>query len=188
MSHDHGPIQEPTGVMGWMLRSAGRVDRVLSSILARYNQLPDAVAVRTLGLILGLPTGIVVGLSRWLEPSPDGFGTHRQLGLAGCTVMTLTGWPCPMCGMTTTFALMADGEIAKAFANQPFGPFLFTGTLLVAVLGILDIVTGYGFIRRAASLLAPFEQKIAIGMMFGLIGGWFWKMAIMHPETFGLVH
>jgi hypothetical protein len=121
-----------------------------------------------------------------LEPAAEGFGTHRQLGLAGCTVMTLTGWPCPMCGMTTTFALMADGEFLKACINQPFGPVLFGITFVVGVLGGLDLLTAKGFLGKAMKLLGPYEQKLAMGLLFGLFGGWLWKMVHMHPETFGL--
>ena len=33
-------------------------------------------------------------------------GTHQQLGLPPCNFVTLTGYPCPACGMTTSFALL----------------------------------------------------------------------------------
>ena len=55
----------------------------------------------------------VLGVARWLAPAQAGHSTHTQLGLDPCTFLALTGWPCPMCGATTTFALMADGRIVQ---------------------------------------------------------------------------
>ena len=141
---------------------------------------------RGVGLVLAVPSWSVLGVAHWLTPDPAGFGTHRQLGLAGCTVMTLTGWPCPMCGMTTTFAHMGDGEIGAAFLNQPFGVVLFLMTVAAAIVGTIDLVTGMGAYRKVLKAIGPYEQRMAAGLLFGLVGGWIWKMVAMHPSTFGL--
>ena len=101
-------------------------------------------------------------------------------------MLTWTGWPCPMCGMTTTFALMAEGRVLEAFHNQPFGPVLFSITAMFAVLGLLDMVTGRGWIASAARFLAPQEQRIAMGLLIGLAGGWLWKCGLLHPEVIGI--
>ena len=68
------------------------------------------------GLLLawGLFLAAGFGLALSLEPDSRGFGTHRQLGLAPCTVRTLFGIPCPTCGMTTCFANFVRGEILPA--------------------------------------------------------------------------
>ncbi len=70
----------------------------IHGVIARVNAIPAPVAVRVAGLAVALPATIVLGLSVWLTPSPDGYGTHQQLGLAGCTMLTLTGWPCTCAG------------------------------------------------------------------------------------------
>lgn len=81
----------------------------------------------------GLVAGVVVALSAWLNPSPQGFGTHQQLGLPPCTFEAMTTVPCPGCGLTTSFAHMAHGHLLQAFGAHLMGPFLFAITLAYAV-------------------------------------------------------
>lgn len=137
---------------------------------------------RLLGLAVGAPAWVVLGLSRWLVPAEQGFGTHRQLGLASCSMLSVTGWPCPMCGMTTTFALLADGRVVDAFVNQPFGPVLFLGTLMAAGGGAIDAVTGSGALERLLARLRPIEARVAALLFTGMVLGWVYKCARMHPE------
>jgi hypothetical protein len=63
----------------------------------------------------------VLGLARWLEPDPRGYGTHVQLGLPPCTFFRLTGRPCPTCGMTTAFAWSVRGRVDRAWRANPAG-------------------------------------------------------------------
>jgi MFS family permease len=127
----------------------------------------------------------VLAIAAWLTPAPEGYGTHQQLGLSACTMLSLTGWPCPMCGMTTTFALLADGRVSEAFANQPFGPVLFGLTATAASGGVLDMMTGRGVVRGMTRRAFVFEGSIALMLLAGLIGGWIYKCVRMHPEIFG---
>jgi hypothetical protein len=71
----------------------------------------------------------VLAIARVLEPDPSGTGTHLQLGLPPCAFLSLSGLPCPTCGLTTSFAYMARLEITHAFAVHAIGPLLFTLTL-----------------------------------------------------------
>lgn len=141
--------------------------------------LPVGLVNRGVGLVLLTPTSAVLGLARALRPDSAGVGTHLQLGLAPCVVLSLTGIPCPMCGMTTTFSLLAHGELLRALHNQPFGVFLFSATVLAAVLGAVDLLTGRGAWRRALEGVARLETPIAIGLLAGLCGGWIYKIALM---------
>ncbi|MDP2315456.1 MAG: DUF2752 domain-containing protein [Pseudomonadota bacterium] len=154
----------------------------LNEFADRLSALTDRPSNRTVGLLLGLPSATVVGLAAWLTPATQGFGTHMQLGLGGCAMLTMTGWPCPMCGMTTTFALMAHFRPLDAFVNQPFGVVLFSLTLLTALLGIADMVTGRGVIRQAFRWVGRREQLLAVGLLVGMIGGWIYKCIRMHPS------
>ena len=71
---------------------------------------------------LGLASMLVV--ARGLEPDPRGFGTHTQLGLWPCAFKLTTGRPCPTCGMTTSFAWFARGELVRAWRANPAGSLL----------------------------------------------------------------
>ena len=75
---------------------------------------------------------------------PAGHGTHVQLGLPPCFFLQLTGYPCPSCGLTTSFAHAAHFHFAEALATQPFGLLLFFLLILAIPLSI------YALIRRVS--------------------------------------
>lgn len=62
--------------------------------------------------------------ARWLEPSPSGFGTHRQFGLPPCTIYALFSIKCPSCGMTTAWALTVRFQFQEALNANIAGTFL----------------------------------------------------------------
>ena len=72
---------------------------------------------RTTGVIerlawlgLALVCMVVLGVAGQLDPDPRGLGTHEQLGLPPCGFHSLTGLPCPGCGLTTAFSLVRQRE------------------------------------------------------------------------------
>src|SRR5437016_14433637 len=60
-----------------------------------------------------------------VTPDARGYGTHTQLGLPPCFMMTVLHRPCPACGLTTSFANIMHGNIAAALSAHPLGPALF---------------------------------------------------------------
>ncbi len=85
--------------------------------------------VRAALLLIGLGLAAVFGVAAWLNPyTPDGtprtMATHRQLGVPACNFVTLTGKPCPSCGMTTSFALLVRGDVGASLRAN------WVGTLL----------------------------------------------------------
>lgn len=146
---------------------------------ALWARVPESVLHRAIGASLLAPSATILGLSRWLTPDPTGVGTHLQLGLGTCVVLTLTGYPCPMCGMTTTFALLADGELLRALGNQPFGVVLFCATLVAAALGALDLALGQGLWRRSLSWVEARETSVAVGILLAMAGGWVYKILLL---------
>ncbi|MCK6502347.1 DUF2752 domain-containing protein [Myxococcota bacterium] len=155
------------------------MQRVVAALVAPvrwFEGLAPTLQDRLVGASLALPSGTVLAVARWLSPDPSGMGTHRQLGLGGCAMLTGTGVPCPMCGMTTTFSHMAHLQPVQALFNQPFGVALFLATALAFALGTSDLVQPRGRWRQAWTWVDQREGWIAGGLMLGLILGWAYKV------------
>lgn len=106
-SQDRSPGVTAGGGIG--RRAGGEAPRL--GAIARAGLL-------TLALI---PIGLFATAGR-LTPDPRGFGTHEQLGLSPCAILRLTGRPCPTCGMTTSFAWLTRGDLARSWRANPAGP------------------------------------------------------------------
>lgn len=108
-----------------------------------------------------------------LQPSQTDIGTHTQLRLPPCIFLKMTGLPCPSCGMTTSFAQLARGNILGALKANPAGPML-------AAVFILIICTS----ARAFVLNRPWNdifgkkrfQSAAIFVIALYIGIWILKI------------
>jgi hypothetical protein len=87
-------------------------------------------AARATWVALASANAFVLGAARALTPDPSGVGTHLQLGLPRCGFLAWTGLPCPACGLTTSFAHMAHGEIAQAASAHALGVPLFAIALV----------------------------------------------------------
>lgn len=74
-------------------------------------------------MLLGWCVFLVLGFSLafYLEPNPQGYGTHRQLGFPPCTFQALFGIPCPSCGMTTSFSHFVRGNILQSLQSNVAG-------------------------------------------------------------------
>jgi hypothetical protein len=93
--------------------------------------------IRAMVLAAALILILVFRMAIRLDPyeangEPRRMETHRQLGLPECRFVTITGRPCPACGLTTSFSLLMHGDpVNSARAN-------WVGTLM-ACLGLLSI-------------------------------------------------
>lgn len=132
-----------------------------------------AGGVRLRGAILAVACWGVLGVACCLTPRHVGFGTHEQFGLPPCTFLAVTGWPCPSCGLTTSFAAMAKGRIGQAVRAHPFGAVLFAGALVVGIVSLGELVCGRDLLR----LLRP-GAGWAIGIAAGLLIGWTVKLLV----------
>jgi hypothetical protein len=72
---------------------------------------------------------VLLAIAVCLRPSPDGLGTHQQLGLYPCSFRVLFDRPCPTCGMTTSWACLMRGRVADAGRAN-------LGGLLLGMLGL----------------------------------------------------
>ena len=106
-------------------------------------------------LIVALAIIVIPAL---LTPDPSGHGTHTQILLLPCIFEMLTGLPCPMCGMTTSMAHMARGEVAAAFATHLLGPALYVGAWPGAAWALAALVRGTSAVP--ALLRRPIAPKV----------------------------
>lgn len=124
-----------------------------------------AAALACLGLLI---------LAAGLEPDAGGLGTHRQLGMQGCQWLDERGFVCPTCGMTTAFALAADGRIVAAFATQPAGALAAFAVAMAVWLGGFAAASGYD----AGRWLAPlWRWRTALIALVIVLLAWLYKLA-----------
>ncbi|MCZ7677340.1 MAG: DUF2752 domain-containing protein [Sandaracinaceae bacterium] len=91
--------------------------------------------------------------------------------------MVYTGYPCPGCGLTTSFAHMIRLEVGGAFTANPFGILLFLCTAAMVPLSLLGIARRMPVIDTLDRLHA---EKIAIGLSIVSITVWITKVAIQY--------
>jgi hypothetical protein len=127
-------------------------------------------------IVLACASGVVLTIARVLSPSPDGFGTHRQLGLPPCFFHQFTGIPCPTCGMTTSFAHTVRFHFYEAFITQPFG-------MLACVLMALMIPISFVLMRRRMPWMKLLTARGSNAVMYVLLAlfviAWVYKIWAM---------
>jgi hypothetical protein len=138
-------------------------------------------SLRLRGALLLVPCAAVLCVAVWLTPRSAGYGTHQQLGLPPCSFLSRTGYPCPSCGLTSSFAAMAHGRIAEALRDHPFGPPLVLAVAAIGLCGLAELVSGRDVVLRllrpgawwavvaATGLLAGWGIKIALGLAHGTL-------------------
>jgi Protein of unknown function (DUF2752) len=114
--------------------------------------------------------GLLV-VARTLEPDPRGFGTHTQLGLPRCVFLTVTGRPCPTCGMTTSFAWLTRGRIDRSWRANPAGCLYALLTVPLLSWLVLSAVANepVGFQGLSAPLAGLVFAAVALGLASWLI-------------------
>lgn len=152
------------------------------AIVPAFNVTDDRVSVaepadpqrlRRLRLSLGAVVAglvLVFGVASWLNPydsagRPLRLATHQQLGLPPCTFYALTGWPCPSCGMTTSFALLVRGDFVNSLKANAVGTLLALAALALIPWGLAS--AAYGRLLAGARLawLAPRALVLFVVLM-----------------------
>jgi hypothetical protein len=104
---------------------------------------PASGHLRWIERVLLVTTGsVLIGLlvlAARLTPNPLGMGTHQQLGLPPCTLVTWFGVRCPSCGMTTSWAYLTRGRAEAAVRANAGGTLL---AMTAAVCGPWLVLSG----------------------------------------------
>jgi hypothetical protein len=117
---------------------------------------------------------LILSIARVLTPSSSGIGTHEQLGIPACVFLKVTGWRCPSCGLTTSFAYAAHFRFVEAFFAQPFGFALF---LLVCLSIPMAIVLGSKRIPIESVLYGRFSNAVLYTLLSLYLAAWVYKLA-----------
>ena len=123
-----------------------------------------------------LPLALVTGLGLVLaQTAPSGLFSGIP-----CLFHDLTGWPCPLCGLSRTFRSMAAGDWHFAFYNSPLGVVLYILTGIVFAWNLTGLLVGVTigpptkarrflhstrfFVLTAALVTANWLYRIILGM------------------------
>lgn len=99
--------------------------------------------------------------------------THRQLGLPKCSMVEMTGKPCPACGMTTSFSLLMHADVPGSLGAN------WVGTLLC---GALVVVTPWAAVSGWRGRLLwvrngeMFATILLTSLLLLMVGRWGWIM------------
>lgn len=138
-----------------------------------------ALGVRLWSLMIVALLIAPLGVAVWLRPDERGFGTHQQLGLSPCGMLLLSGYPCPTCGMTTSFAHTVRGQWVRAAHAQPGGFALALACAGFALVALRSVFTGRVPMRL---LLWLTPMRIVVILLVLLFGGWIYKLLVGHID------
>ena len=99
----------------------------------------------------------------WMRPNDSGVGTHQQLGLPPCGLLTWTGVRCPSCGLTTSLSYLMDGEVVRSVRTQPVG-------LFIAAVSVLAIAACVDAAARGRWRLRPGPLLCAVAAIWAING------------------
>ncbi len=146
-------------------------------LLTENDEVPDPRPVpepprwvRGVLVLMVAALGGVFVIARLLNPyeadgTPRRQGTHQQapLGLPPCTFHEKTGYPCPSCGMTTSFALLVRGDVKNSLRANA------VGTLLAVVCaGLIPYVLH--FVIRKRPLLGLSLERVLTWVVLLFLG------------------
>ncbi|MFG0249302.1 MAG: DUF2752 domain-containing protein [Phycisphaeraceae bacterium JB051] len=132
---------------------------------------------RVISLLVFVACLPLLGIAAWLDPDPAGMGTHVQLGLRPCTFEEATNLPCATCGMTTSFAHAAHGQLIQSFLVQPAGMLLCLLLAIFAILSLYTLIMGISITPLLQLLVKP-KCFLLAGIIVGL--AWGYKILLVY--------
>jgi hypothetical protein len=93
------------------------------------------------------------------------FFPFHEFNVPLCGFRTMTGLPCPGCGMTTCYVMMTHGRFADALATSPAGVILFAGS----VLGVLYVIWRWLLGGSRIQIVLSLAEKIWVAVLTTVI-------------------
>jgi hypothetical protein len=139
------------------------VSRILDAADRIAQLQPPWWLWNTFLVVLGVSA---LGSALLLHPGPDEFVYFPNGVRFGdtCAFITLTGQPCPQCGMTRSWVYAARGQWVTSFWYSPGGLALFLWIQLGAVIGAVRLIT-----RTPDRLVPPWALNVG-WVLFWLVG------------------
>ncbi len=144
-----------------------------------------SMKIKTLlqNLLFTLGFGGILLLSFLLTPDPRGYGTHEHLFLPPCYIRFFFNIPCPACGLTTCFALLAKGHWREAFQLHWMSPFLFITFVFLFIYSLGCLFTQKAFWKLFENKFTPYASSVII---LGLMICWFVKLLANDSHSFAV--
>lgn len=141
-----------------------------------YVAAPLRTLHRAVAIVVALACLGVLVIAALLTPNPSGVGTHAALHYQPCDFLARTGVPCPSCGMTTSFAWFARGNVMASFYVQPMGMVLALLTAATFWIALYMGLTGI----PALNLVSTIPGRYYLFSLFALaVAAWGWKMFLI---------
>lgn len=93
-----------------------------------------------------------------------------------CWVKSWFGFPCPGCGLTSSFMSLARGHIIDAFKYNAAGPILYS----ILAVGAYDYTRKYFNRSYQPILTLKISQTVSVFFMLILLAQWVMKMIILY--------
>jgi hypothetical protein len=152
------------------------VSRAVPAIYAPQIAVPNlGIVPRFFAFAVTVGCATVLFIASWLTPDPRGVGSHTELGMPRCEFHYRTGVPCPSCGMTTSFAHFARGNLIASFYVQPMGFLLAVATSAAFWVSLYMGITGKP-VLLLLRIIPP--GYYLLPLMFFAIAAWGWKIFI----------
>jgi len=113
-------------------------------------------------VVAHLPLALITGIALLL---PHVVSCHL-LPLKKCRFLSLTGYPCPFCGLTRSFWAIANGNWAFAIHNAPLAFLVYVATALLFAWNLTALIIGVRVVSGFSRLLkSPYVIWLLVGMI-----------------------
>ena len=147
----------------------------------RYHRRPTKQAwwVRIFLLILAVGFTTVIVIAAFLRPyTEDGsaktMATHTQLGLEPCSMVVITGKPCPACGMTTSFSLLVHGDVGNSLKANWVGTLFCASIIVLTPWLVMSAIRGRLLWVRNAEM---FSTILLSALLLLMTARWAWILS-----------